>query len=62
MSGQFDKESSVKHFEWHRERALREKKKSGQVSSNRKDFLIRSVKKTHGEKAARELVKELRSR
>lgn len=60
--GQFDKESSVKHFEWHRERALREKKSNSSTSENRKDFLIRSVAKVHGEKAARELVRELRSR
>lgn len=62
MAGQFDKESSVKHFEWHRERALRDKDNSNPISENRKDFLIRSVAKKHGEKAARELIRELRSK
>lgn len=63
MSGQFDKESSCKNFEWHRERVMREKKKGvSSIGANRVDFLVRNVKKEHGEKAARELIKELRSK
>jgi hypothetical protein len=64
MPGQFDKESSVQNFEWHRERVLREKKKGtvDSVGANRIDFNLRAVAKKHGEKAARELARELRSR
>ena len=63
MAGQFDKETSVKNFEWHRERVLREKKKSvNPISVNRVDWNIRAVAKKHGEKAAKELLRELRSR
>ena len=63
MSGQFDKETSIKNFEWHRERVLREKKKSvNSISANRVDFNLRAVAAKHGEKAARELARELKSR
>jgi hypothetical protein len=62
-SGQFDRETSSRNYEWHRERVLREKKKGvSSVGANRVDFLIRNVEKTHGNKAARELAKELRSK
>ena len=63
MAGQFDKESNVKNFEWHRERTLREKKKGvSSVSVNRVDFNLRAVAAKHGEKAAKELAREFRSR
>jgi len=63
MSGQFDKETSVQNFEWHRRRVLREKKKGvSAIGANRVDWNIRAVAKKHGEKAARELQRELRSR
>ena len=63
MSGQFDKETSVKNFEWHRERVLREKNKGvSAIGANRVDWNIRAVAAKHGEKAARELQRELRSR
>jgi len=61
-SGQFDNETSVKNFEWHRERVLREKKKPQRESANRIDFNLRAVEKKHGAKAAKELYKELRSK
>jgi hypothetical protein len=62
-SGQFDKETSCKNFEWHRERVLREKKTGvTPIGANRVDWLVRNVQKTHGAKAARELQRELRSK
>jgi hypothetical protein len=63
MAGQFDKESSVKNFEWHRERTLREVKKGvTALGANKIDWNLRAVAKKHGEQAARELARELRSR
>ena len=63
MAGQFDRETSVKNFEWHRERVLREKKKSvNAIGANKIDWNLRAVAKKHGEQAARELARELRSR
>ena len=62
MSGQFDKETSIKNFEWHRERALREKRDPNAYSSNRVDYNLRAIEKTHGEKVAREVAKEFNSR
>ncbi len=63
MGGQFDKETSIKNFEWHRERTLREKKNGvNSISANRVDFNLRAVAKKHGEKAARELSREFKSR
>ena len=53
MSGQFDKESSVKNFEWHRERAIREVKKGvSSIGANKIDWNLRAVAKKHGEQAA----------
>ena len=63
MAGQFDKETSVKNFEWHRERVLREKKKGvSAIGANRVDWNVRAVRDKHGEQAARELQRELRSK
>ena len=63
MGGQFDKETSIKNFEWHRERLLREKKKNvNAISDNRVNWNIRAVAEKHGKKAARELAREFRSR
>ena len=62
MSGQFDKETSNQNFEWHRERVLREKKKGSEISANRVNFNLKAVAEKHGERAARELARELRSR
>jgi len=63
MAGQFDKESSVKNFEWHRERTLREAKKGvSALGANKIDWNLRAVAKKHGEQAARELAREMRSR
>lgn len=62
MGGQFDNETSIKNFEWHRERVLREKKKKVAESSNRVDFNIRAIEKNHGEKAAREMLREFNSK
>ena len=60
--GQFDKETSIKNFEWHRERALREKKNPNVYSKNRLDYNLQAIAEKHGEKAVREMIKELRSR
>ena len=62
MSGQFDKETSRQNFEWHRERALREKKNLNSMSSNRMIYNLNAIKKKHGEKAANELYKEIKSK
>jgi hypothetical protein len=62
MSGQFDKETSVKNFEWHRERALREKKNPKKESLNRIAYNLKAIEKKHGAKAANEVYRELRSR
>ena len=60
--GQFDHETSVKNYEWHRERALREKKKIGGISSNRIEYNLKAIASKHGEKAAREMMRELLSK
>lgn len=62
MSGQFDKESSRQNFEWHRERALREKKNPNSASVNRMIYNVKAIEKKHGVKAAKEIVKELNSK
>ena len=63
MSGQFDKETNCQNFEWHRNRVLKEKKKDvNSISANRIDFNLRAVAKKHGERAAREIARELKSR
>lgn len=62
MAGQFDKETSNKNFEWHRERALREKKEPNAFTKNRIDYNLKAIEKKHGEKAAREIVRELNSK
>ena len=63
MAGQFDKETNVKNFEWHRERVLREKKNGvSAIGANRVDWNVRAVEAKHGKEAARELQRELRSR
>ena len=61
-SGQFDKETNVQNFEWHRTRALKEVKKSNPEGMNRVMFNLNAVAKKHGEKAATELARELKSR
>ena len=55
-------ESSIKDFEWHRERFLREKKKPSPYSTNRIDWNAREVEKKHGKKAVVELAKEFNSK
>ena len=62
MPGQFDKETSRQNFEWHRERALREKKEPNSASANRMRYNLDAIRKKHGEKAAHELYKELKSK
>ncbi len=62
MSGQFDKETSVQNFEWHRERALREKKKPGAESQNRVEYNLKAIEKKHGAKAAGEVLREFNSK
>lgn len=55
-------ESSIKHFEWHRERALREKKNPNAFSSNRVSWNVREIEKKHGVKAAKEMMREFNSK
>lgn len=62
MPGQFDKETSRQNFEWHRERALREKKEPNSASGNRMVYNLKAIQKKHGDKAAHELYKELKSK
>jgi len=62
MGGQFDKETTRQNFEWHRERALRERGKSDGIAANRMVYNVKAIAAKHGEKAARELVKELNSK
>jgi hypothetical protein len=59
VSGQFDKESSCQNYEWHRERALREAKKPKAESQNRIEYNLRAIAAKHGDKAARELAREV---
>ena len=60
--GQFDKESSRQNYEWHRERALREKKNPNRNSGARLEYNLKAIEKKHGVKAARELVREINSK
>ena len=62
MSGQFDKETSVQNFEWHRERALREKKNPNSSSANRVEYNLKAIQNKHGIKAAREVMREIQSK
>lgn len=62
MPGQFDKETSVNNFEWHRERALRAKTSSDRESGNRMIYNLKAVENKHGAKAANELMRELNSK
>ena len=62
MSGQFDKETSRQNFEWHRQRALKEKKNPNSSSSNRVEYNLQAIQKKHGIKAAREVMREIQSR
>ena len=62
MSGQFDKETNCQNFEWHRERALREKRHPNSASANRMEYNLRAIQKKHGLKAAREVMKEIQSK
>ena len=51
-------ESSIKNFEWHRERALRERKNPNIYSGSRVEWNMREIEKKHGKKASKEMVKE----
>lgn len=55
-------ESSHHHYEWHRERILREKKYPNSCSQNRVDWNRREIEKRHGERAAKEMMKEFGSK
>jgi hypothetical protein len=55
-------ETSIQHFEWHRERVLREKRKGSPEGSNRLAWNIREIEKKHGQRAAREVEREFRSK
>lgn len=60
--GQFDKETTNQNFEWHRERALREKKNPTAESSNRVEYNLKAIEKKHGIKAAIEVAREYNSK
>lgn len=62
MSGQFDKETSVKNFEWHRERALREKRNPNVYTQNRLEYNLKAIEKKHGSQAASEMIREINSK
>lgn len=62
MSGQFDKETSNKNYEWHRERLLREKKEPNAFTKNRIDYNLKAIAAKHGDKAANEAARELGSK
>ena len=62
MGGQFDNESSIKNFEWHRERALREKRSPNIYTDNRLNYNINAIEKKHGQKAAKEIIREVTSK
>lgn len=62
MPGQFDKETTRQNFEWHRERALREKHRPSAESANRVEYNIREIATKHGDKAAKEIIKEFKSK
>ena len=55
-------ETTRQNYEWHRERALRQKKSSGQEALNRMAFNVKAVEKQHGKKAAQELLREIGSK
>ena len=55
-------ETSIKNFEWHRERVLREKRNQNAYSNNRVDWNAREVEKKHGSKAVKELAKEFKAK
>lgn len=59
---EFHGESSRQNYEWHRERILREKRNPNAYTANRNDFNLREIQAKHGDKAAKEMVKEYRSR
>lgn len=62
MPGQFDKETTRQNFEWHRERALREKHNPNSASSNRVDYNLKAIQAKHGDKAAFEVAREVASK
>jgi hypothetical protein len=62
MADKFDKETSNQNFEWHRERALREKKNPNSASANRIDYNLKAIEKKHGAEAAREVLREVNSK
>jgi len=55
-------ESSIKNFEWHRQRALREKRNPNIYSDNRVEWNAREVEKKHGKQAVKELAKEFNAK
>lgn len=62
MPGQFDKETNRQNFEWHRERALREKKNPNKFSPARVEYNIKAIQSKHGDKAAKEIIREIQSK
>lgn len=62
MSGQFDKETTNQNYEWNRKRLLKEAEKPSGTSSNRAEFLLRSIAEKHGEQGVREALKEYNSK
>lgn len=58
MGDKFKNETSCQNYEWHRERTLREKENPNAHSAARVDWNLRQIEKRHGQKAAREMVKE----
>lgn len=62
MAGQFDKETTRQNFEWHRERALNEKKAPNGHSLNRMTYNLDAIEKKHGAKAAHEVMREINSK
>ena len=61
MSGQFDKETSAKNFEWYRERLLREKKEPNAFTKNRIEYNLKAIEKKHGRAASVEAAREYNS-
>ena len=55
-------ESSRQNYEWHRERALRERVEPNKYSANRAEWNIRRIEEAHGKKAAHEITKEFNSK
>lgn len=60
--GQFEKETKNQNYEWHRERTLREKKNPVSESANRVEYNLREISKNHGDKAAKEMISEFKSK